>query len=287
MGDIGACVSLGSWLRERYGGPVRKLGVALGVPCPGGGDGRCAFCNPAAFVPEWLGGPVTRQLEEGRRRTASGSGAFRFIPYFQDCTPTNCDPSVLRPLLDEAGAFPGAVGVAICTRPDCLPDPMLDMLADFARKVPLWVELGLQSASDATLRRMGRGHGAGEAARAVEELRRRGIPSVLHVILGLPGETSADVRRTALFAAGTGAWGVKIHNLLILRGTALEKDYLAGRVRLPTLGGHAALAASFVRLLRPGTVIHRLAADAPAEHLVAPEWCCDAQAVLRAVRSLL
>jgi hypothetical protein len=287
MGDIGRCVSLGAWLRERYGGPVRKLGVALGIPCPGGGRARCAFCDPAAFVPDWLHGPVTRQLEEGRRRSAAGSGATRFIPYFQDCTPTNCDPGFLRPLLEEAGAFPGAVGVALCTRPDCLPDEMLDMLADFARSVPLWVELGLQSASDATLERMGRGHGAGEAARAAEELRRRGIPSVLHVILGLPGETSADIGRTALFTAGTGAWGVKIHNLLILRGTALERDYLAGLVEPQTLEGHAALAAAFIRLLRPGTVIHRLAADAPAAHLVAPSWVGDATAVLRAVRALL
>jgi hypothetical protein len=284
---------LGTLLKEHFGGPVHKVGLLAGFPCPSGdpagGRAACAFCNPASSLPPGIepGMSVTTQLEAGTAAVSRRFGARMYIAYFQDCTPTNCGPRDLETLLEDAAGFPGVVGVALCTRPDCLSEPVLDVLSELARRTFLWVEVGLQSASDASLARMGRNHTAGDCSTAVGRLQARGIRVVLHVILGLPGETEADFSRTADFARASGCWGVKIHNLLVLRGTRLEKDHAAGLVALPSLEEYASTAASFIDALGPGMVIHRVSADAPASILVAPSWTRDKQAVLRAVDAAL
>jgi radical SAM protein (TIGR01212 family) len=288
-----ACRKLGTVLRERFGGPVHKVGLLAGFPCPSldpaGVSAGCAFCNPASSLPPGIspGMSVTAQLEFGTAAVSRRFGARMYIAYFQDCTPTNCDPRDLEILLENAAGFQGVVGVALCTRPDCLDEPVLDVLARLAGRTFLWVEVGLQSASDATLARMGRHHTAGECSEAVGRLRARGITVVLHVILGLPGETEADFSRTADFARASGCWGVKIHNLLVLRGTRLEEDHAAGLVALPSLEEYASTAASFIDALGPGMVIHRVCADAPGSILIAPSWTRDKQAVIRAVDAAL
>jgi uncharacterized protein len=284
---------LGTELKERFGGPVHKVGLVAGFPCPARGSAAepsgCAFCNPASSLPPGIGPgmSVTAQLEAGTAAVSRRFGARLFIAYFQDCTPTNCSPGELEALLEETAVFPGVVGAALCTRPDCLGEPMLDMLAGYSEKAFLWVEIGLQSASDSTLERMGRNHTARDCSEAVRRLRSRGIPAVLHVILGLPGETEGDFSLTADFVRASGCWGVKIHNLHILRGTRLEAEHASGLVALPSLAEYAATAAAFIDEVGPGVVIHRVSADAPASLLVAPAWMRDKQAVLRAVDDAL
>jgi radical SAM protein (TIGR01212 family) len=210
-----------------------------------------------------------------------------FIAYFQDCTPTNCTPRQLEPKLEEALAFPGVAGVALCTRPDCLPDGMVAMMGRIASRTLLWVELGLQSSSDATLQRVNRNSTAADCARAACTLREAGIRVCLHVILGLPGETQDDMARTADFVKSCNAWGVKIHNLHILRGTAMEIEYSEGRTAIPSMEEYASMAAAFLSRLGPGIVVHRIVGDAPAGLLVAPSWMRDKQAVIRAVEQKL
>lgn len=284
---------LSEWLFERFGAPVRKVGVLAGFPCPNR-DGTlsragCSFCNPAAALPPGITAEdtVTAQLETGTKAVRRRFGVSRYVAYFQDCTPTNCRPVELEEKLAEALRFPGVVGLAVCTRPDCLPEQMADMLARVSENTLLWVELGLQSANDDTLAASGRNHTVGDCTEALGRLRSRGLPAVLHVILGLPGETGGDLDRTADYVRESGAWGVKIHNLHVLKGTRLEEEYAAGRAILPDMEGYAAMAARFVSRLDPGTVVHRLCADAPSMLLVAPGWMSDKQAVVRAVERRL
>jgi radical SAM protein (TIGR01212 family) len=284
---------LGNWLRERFGEPVHKLGVAAGFPCPNR-DGTlsasgCSFCNPAGSLPAGItpGASITGQLASRAPAVTRRFGAHRFIAYFQDCTPTNCDPDELKPMLEEASGFPGVVGLAICTRPDCLNDDMLEMLAGMAERTLIWIEVGLQSASDETLRRINRNSSVSDCSAALERLHSRGILTALHVILGLPGEAPGDILDTARFVNESGSWGLKIHNLHILRGTPMEKEYADGRIALPSLDEYAAVAAAFLRRLNPEIVIHRVVGDAPASILLAPQWMLDKQAVLRAVDLIL
>jgi len=284
---------LGTWLREKYGEPVHKVGVTAGFPCPNRdgtiGSAGCSFCNPASSMPPGgiPGEGVTAQLAKGIEAVSRRFGARKFIAYFQDCTPTNCLPGQLESLLEEASRFPGVVGLAICTRPDSLQDGMLDMMASISSRVPLWVEIGLQSACDRTLVEMGRNHTAGDCLTAIRELRRRGIDACLHVILGLPGETRADHAGTARFLNSSGAWGVKIHNLQVLRGTGMERLFAEGLVAVPSLEEYADRAAAFLGVLDRRMVIHRLVADAPESLLIAPSWNRDKQAVLRAIEKRL
>jgi radical SAM protein (TIGR01212 family) len=280
---------LGDWLEERFGEPVHKIGVLAGFPCPNR-DGTlsasgCTFCNPASSYPPGAvpGTPVGRQLAAGAAVVRRRFGAQKFIAYFQDCTPTNCRPEELRPLLEEAAGFPGVVGLAICTRPDCLEDEMLEMLSSLSRDTCLWIELGLQSASAGTLRSLNRNSSVQDCTAALDRLGGKRIPAALHVILGLPGETAADMSGTASYVNASGAWGVKLHNLHVLRGTRLEIEYAEGRVALPSLEEYAAMAAGFIRSLDPRIVVHRVVGDAPPGLLVAPSWMRDKQRVLAAV----
>jgi hypothetical protein len=285
----GSFRKLGDWLRERFGEPVHKVGVLAGVPCPNrdgtlGADG-CSFCNPSSSFPPGAvpGASVSSQLAVGAEAVRRRFGARKYIAYFQDCTPTNCASGHLKPMLEEAACFPGVVGIAICTRPDCLPPEMLGMLSEISGKTLLWMEIGLQSSSDETLARLGRNSCVEDCTSALAALKSGGILTALHVILGLPGETEGDMRRTALYVNGSGAWGVKMHNLHILRGTRLEADYAEGRITLPSLEEYAAMAARFIGYLDPAVVVHRVAGDAPNHLLVAPSWMRDKQKVIAAV----
>jgi radical SAM protein (TIGR01212 family) len=283
---------LKDWLIERFGEPVHKVGVLAGFPCPNR-DGTlsssgCSFCNPVGGIPPGIepGMSITEQLDKGTEAIRKRFLSHRFIAYFQDCTPTNCPPRELRAKISEALQFPGVAGVALCTRPDCMSEPMMDMLEGVSRETLLWIELGLQSSSEETLGRINRNHGASVCAETLDSLHTRGILTVLHVMIGLPGETRRDVLATADFVRETGAWGVKLHNLYILEGTLLEKEYLEGRITLPTIEEYAELAALFVSRMRPGTVVHRLV-GAPSSLLVAPRWCMKKQPVIESIERAL
>jgi len=278
-----------TYLRNIFDARVAKLPIDAGFTCPNrdgrSGTGGCVYCDGRGSALR-RSGPlpsVTAQLAAMRERYLR-HGAERFIPYFQTFTNTDAPPERLRALWDEAVGFaPEVVGLAVGTRPDCVPDATLDLLAGYLPRGRVHLELGLQSAHPATIARIGRGHTRGQFDDAAIRAAARGIEVVAHVILGLPGESASMMRETAQALAALPIAGVKIHALLVLEGTALAGDWRAGRVPVPDLATYAGWVADFLELLPPGIFIERLTADGYREILLAPAWAREKPAVLAAI----
>lgn len=275
---------LGPWLRRRFGGPTTKIGLDPGFGCPhrdpASGAGGCAFCPPLAAGRGQGHLPLAEQWRRGRQRLEAaaarrGQPPPATLAYLQAGTATNAAPERLAALFGEVAALPHAAGVIVSTRPDCIDVPRWDLIAGLARRLPLWLELGLQSAHDATLRAIRRGHDRACFDHAVAQARVRGLDVVAHVILGLPGEGQEHTDATAAHLARLGVWGVKLHGLMVLKGAALERDWRAGELAPWSLDQWAAAAAGFLTRLPGETVIHRLAADPGADRLLAPAWAAD------------
>lgn len=258
---------------------IRKVTVHGGFTCPNldgtKGRGGCTYCDNRSFSPVAgsRGISVTRQLESGTAYLRERLGAEGFIAYFQPFSGTYAPVGRLRALYEEALAFPGVVGLAIGTRPDCLSPESADLLQELAGRAHVTLELGLQSAFDESLRRVNRGHGFGEFAAAMDLARGRGFDVCVHVILGMPGEGPPHFRETA---AALGRWayqGIKIHPLHVVAGTPLARDYAAGRF-LP-LGREAYVegVVDFLERIPPEVGVQRFTGDAPADMLLAPSWC--------------
>mgnify|MGYP000300732712 CR=1 FL=1 len=281
---------LSAYLREQFGTRVQKITLDAGLTCPNRdgtlGTGGCLYCNDrgsgtGAFR---RGLSITDQLREGMSRLARRYGARKFIAYFQSFSNTYAEVSRLAALYDEALAFPEVVGLSLGTRPDCLSPEILDLLAGYARSRLLWLELGLQSAHDDTLKRIRRGHDVACFTRAVTAAAARGLMVVAHIILGLPGEGPEHLHHTARYLAGLPLQGVKIHLLYIIRGTPLEDLYRQGAYEPLTEEAYISLTADVLELLPPHLVIHRLTGDPHPEELVAPEWCRHKNRVLQGIR---
>jgi uncharacterized protein len=284
---------LNSYLRERFGARVQKVTLDAGLTCPNRdgrvGVGGCLYCNArGSGTGAWARGQtISVQLEEGMARLARRYGASRFIAYFQSFSNTYANRETLRTLYEEALAFPEVVGLSIGTRPDCLSPEILDLLADISRDRLLWLELGLQSAHDHTLKRLHRGHDVACFTQAVGEAAALGLEVVAHIILGLPGEGPAEMAATARYLGGLPLQGVKIHLLYVVRGSVLEGLHRAGSYRALEAGEYVNLVADFLELLPPHFVIHRVTGDPHPEELLAPAWCLDKPRVLKSIREEL
>jgi radical SAM protein (TIGR01212 family) len=287
--------SLSNHLRETFGGPVRKVTFKAGLTCPNRdgtrGRGGCIFCSgvelvPAHFVPgEGTADQIRRGIAAAARGKA-GSG-LRFIAYLQDHTGTHCSPQFLRGLLSEAAGVENVVGLSVGTRPDCLGEPILDVLGEIALSIPLWLEIGLQTASDTTLHDINRNHTSGEFARAAAAANERGISVVAHVVLGLPGEGFDEAAATADLLAQSGVSGLKLHNLLVLRDTALAGDLESGRYIPLSRAQYSDMAVRFLERTPPDVVVHRLAAEAPGDLIAGPDWASDKHSVISAIEAEL
>lgn len=268
-------------LRDSFGARVYKIGLRLDFTCPNR-DGKvavggCIYCNnsshtPANYRPRMS---VTEQLEQGAAALRRRHNAERFIAYFQSYTNTYDAADRLEQLYREALTFPGVVGLAIATRPDCLADETLDLLAQLARETYLWLELGLESMRDRTLRWINRGHDLAQYIDAVKRAQARALRVCTHLILGFPGESRGEILETAAFFNRLAIDGVKLHNLHVLKNTVLEKYYLAGAVPLLSQDDYAALVVDFLERLNPAIVMHRLSAEAHRAITVAPAWSID------------
>jgi radical SAM protein (TIGR01212 family) len=284
---------LNSYLRERFGTRVQKVTLDAGLTCPNRdgrvGVGGCLYCNErGSGTGAWARGrSITAQIEEGIARLGRRYGVSRFIAYFQSFSNTYAPVDTLQALYQEALAFPEVVGLSIGTRPDCLSPEILDLLAGLARERLVWLELGLQSAHDATLKRINRGHDVACFSQSVEAAAARGLEVVAHVILGLPGEGPEEMAATARYLGGLPIQGVKIHLLYVVRGSGLEGLYRAGSYRALEAGEYVGLVADFLELLPPHLVIHRVTGDPHREELVAPTWCLDKPKVLKGIREEL
>ncbi|MDD3579815.1 MAG: TIGR01212 family radical SAM protein [Desulfobacca sp.] len=281
---------LNSYLFSQFGERVQKITLDAGLTCPNRdgrvGTGGCIYCNPrGSGTGAWAKGKgITVQLQEGIARLGKRYKAKKFIAYFQSFCNTYAPLGQLKALYDEALAFPEIIGLSIGTRPDCLSEEILALLAHYARTHLIWLELGLQSAHDATLRRINRGHDAACFTWAVEQTQGRGLHLLAHVILGLPGEGRNEMLATADYLAARPLDGVKIHLLYVIQGTRLECLYRAGEYQPLTEAEYVALVVDFLERLPPHMVIHRLTGDPHPEELVAPSWCLNKARVLAAIK---
>jgi radical SAM protein (TIGR01212 family) len=227
---------------------------------------------------------IKAQIDAGKTALAKRYNAHTFLAYFQSFTNTYAEPDVLEALYQAALEEDGIVGLSIGTRPDCVGEPVLDVIEKFSQRSYLWVEYGLQSVHNKMLRVIHRGHGFADFLDAVVRTKRRqGIRICVHVILGLPGETKADMVETARTLSGLHIDGVKIHSAHVLKGTGLERMYLNGEYHPPERVEYVELVCDFLEHLSPEIIIHRLVGDAPRSRYVAPQWCLNKSEALRAI----
>lgn len=281
--------ALSRFLRERFGGRVHRVTVDGSFTCPNVDGtvavGGCVYCDNRSFSPNRRQprAPVREQVARGIELLTRRYGTTRFLAYFQAATNTYAPVDRLRRLYDEALDHAQVIGLAVGTRPDCVPEPVLDLLESYARSRYVCLELGLQTIHDRSLDWMNRGHHFDAFVDAVQRCRGRGFDICAHVILGLPGEDRDDMLATADVLARLPVQAVKIHNLHVVRGTPLEGMYHAGQVRLFEQQEYVEVVCDFLERLPSQMVIHRLSGDAPRDYLVAPAWCLAKPALLRAI----
>ena len=280
--------NLSGYLKKKYGGRIGKICIDGGFSCPNR-DGKCGF-GGCIFCGERGAGEhidptlsIREQVENGLA-TGKKDG---YIAYFQNFTNTYAPIEELKRRYDSALISDKIKILAIGTRPDCIDEEVADLLAEYRSRIDVWVELGLQSASDRTAEFINRGYNTEVYFKAAAILKSRDIPFVTHMIIGLPGETEEDFDRTVDAVNISGSFGVKIHSLYVMEGTRLADVYREGGFKPITLDMYAALAARAVARLSPKTVIHRLTGDCPRSMLVSPEWASDKNGVLSAIRSCL
>ena len=269
---------LNEYLKERFGQKVYKIALSADVTCPvrdGTIDTRgCIFCSKGGSgdFAEDAGLSVTEQMERAKKRVEKKIKNGKYIAYFQSFTNTYGNLEYLRSIYLEAIKPDDIVALSIATRPDCLSEEVLDLLAEVNRIKPVWVELGLQTIHERSADYIRRGYPLNIYDEAVRNLKERGIEVIVHVILGLPGETEEDMEETVKYVVSSGADGIKLQLLHVLEGTDLEKDYLDGKVPIMNLDEYTDLVVKLVKLIPDNVVIHRLTGDGPKRILVAPKW---------------
>ena len=279
--------------REKYGCKVYKLSLDGGFTCPNRdgtlGTRGCIFCagdGSGAFA-EKRCGSITQQLENAVERVKEKNKGGKYIAYFQSFTNTYGPVEQLRKLYCEAMEPDYIVGLAVGTRPDCLGDDVVALLAELNRIKPVTVELGLQTVHEATARYIRRGYPTQVYFDAVRRLKTAGLEVVTHIILGLPGETADMMAETTRQAAAAGTDGVKFQLLHVLRGTDLERDWKAGKVPVLSMEEYGEILKSCISVLPAHTVIHRITGDGAKKDLVAPLWSADKKRVLNYLHKVL
>lgn len=270
--------SLSDFLKQKFNCKVFKVSIDDGFTCPNRdgtkGIGGCIYCSQSSLEPlkSADSADITNQVSSGIEYIKKRHGAEKFIAYFQMNSNTYAEIDTLENIYKQAIVHPLVVGLAISTRPDCIDKNVISLLSELSQKKFLWLELGLQSANDRTLKSINRCHTVQDFINAVNLARLKNIPVTAHVIVGLPDETREDMLHTARFLADMDIWGIKLHHLHILKNTKLEEDYKQGKVKLLDLEEYANLVADFLEYTSPKTIIHRLCGDTSKRFLVAPDW---------------
>lgn len=282
--------SFNQYLRARFGCKVYKVAVDGGFTCPNR-DGTCGvrgciFCS-AGGSGDFAGDRrmrITDQIEAGKALVEKKNKNGKYIAYFQAFTNTYAPVSVLREKFMEAAGHRDVVALSVATRPDCLAPDVVDLLQEIDRIKPVFVELGLQTIHEKTAAYIRRGYTLDVYDSAVSRLQRAGLNTVVHLILGLPGESRQDMLQSVDHVVQSGVQGVKFQLLHVLRGTDLEKEYLAGRVPVMTMEEYFSVLYDALRRLPPGMVVHRVTGDGPKKDLLAPQWSADKKRVLNAIK---
>lgn len=284
--------SFNRYLRERFGCKVYKICINGGFTCPNRdgtlGTHGCIFCSAGGSgdFAEDARLSITQQIEAGKKRVAKKVKSGKYIAYFQAFTNTYAPVEVLRRKFEEAVRHPDIVMLSIATRPDCLPDEVIELLCEINEKKPVSVELGLQTIHKKSADYIRRGYELSCFDDAAKRLKAAGLDIVCHIILGLPGESRSDMLESVDYACKSGINGIKLQLLHILRGTDLEKDYEAGRFEALSLEEYLEIIKSCVEIIPDGVVIHRLTGDGAKKDLIAPLWSADKKRVLNAIARL-
>ena len=268
----------GTWIRNQFPFRVQKLSVDAGFSCPNRdgskGRGGCVFCDNRTFNPSYCrsGDGLRQQIEAGKEFFARKYSEMKYLAYFQAFTNTYAPLDHLKRLYEEALAVDGVVGLVIGTRPDCVSTALLDYLATLSRQTFLVVEYGIESANDATLRHINRGHDFECSRRAIEETAARGIRTGGHIIIGLPGEDAEESLRQADTISALPLTMLKIHQMQVVKGTALERMFAENPFHVYTVEEYVRLIAEYVQHLRWSLVLERFVSQSPKEMLIAPQW---------------
>lgn len=285
--------SFSRYLKERFPFKVHKIALHAGFTCPNRdgykGTGGCTFCANESFSPNARGAlqPIREQVRKGKEYLKRRYGAEKFIVYFQAFSNTYADIKTLKSRYNEALEDEDVIGLAIGTRPDCLPDGVLELISSYKDTHHLWVEYGLQSIHDRTLQRINRCHTYKDFEEAVLRTKPLGINICAHVILGLPGEDWADMMATAETLTVLGIDGVKLHHLYIARSTPMAEEYSRGLVKTMQVEEYVSLAADFLERIPPETTIQRLVGDTSGDVLISPIWPLTKAEILQAVTTEL
>lgn len=269
-----------TYIKNLLGCKVQKISVNAAFTCPNRdgklGRGGCTYCNNRTFNPEYCdtGKSITQQLEEGKQFFSRKYPEMKYLAYFQAYTNTYGELEVLKRKYEEALAVDGMLGLVIGTRPDCMPDSLLDYLENLAKYIHVTVEYGIESIDDNILRHINRGHDFATARDAVERTAARGIPVGVHMILGLPGEDKEAVLKQPYVLSELPVTTIKLHQLQIIRGTVMGEEYLRHPERFCLFGvdDYIETVVGYIARLRGDIVIERFVSQSPKKLLLAPDW---------------
>lgn len=270
----------GDFLQKVFPCKVQKISINAGFTCPNRdgskGWGGCTYCNNQTFSPEYCHTEksVTEQLEEGIRFFSRKYPEMKYLAYFQAYTNTYDELSSLKAKYEEALSYPGVVGLIVGTRPDCMPDALLDYFTELSREKFVMIEYGLESTLDKTLLRINRGHTYEESENAIRRTAGRGIYTGAHLILGLPGESREEILHHADRLSGLPVTTLKLHQLQLIRNTRMAKEYAEHpeEFHLYTADEYIDLVIDFIEKLNPSIVVERFVSQSPKELLIAPDW---------------
>lgn len=271
--------TFGQSMLKKYGERVHKISLNANLTCPNRdgtkGIGGCTFCNNASFNPDARNpANISQQLAAGRRVIRKRTGAKKYLAYFQAYTNTYGDIAELKRLYDQALSESDVIGLSVGTRPDCVPEPVLDLLAEYQQQgLEIWLELGLQSAFDSTLNRVRRGHGFSEYHKAVHQAHARELKVCTHLIVGLPEENSNHCKTSLMRVLDEGVAGLKLHPLHVVKGTQLANEWRRNEYSPWSLERYVSTAAELIEMTPAEIIYHRVTGTASDNLLLAPKWC--------------
>jgi radical SAM protein (TIGR01212 family) len=282
-----------NFLREHFQARVYRVPIDAGFTCPNRDGvrafGGCTFCDDRGSGAPTIDAELSakQQLQSGIERVRKRFKAQKFLAYFQAFTNTYAPVDALRRLYDLALEEPDVVGLCIGTRPDCMDDDVLDLLAEYHEKTFVWLEVGLQSAVNRTLDLINRGHSAEEFFDAIKRAQKRGLLLATHLMFGLPGETREEMLDTVKQIAHSGIQGVKIHQLCIYKGTPMARQYERGELQLMSEDDYVELVVDALEILSPDQIIMRLIAEGSKDEIIAPVWALDKAPVMERINQAM
>ncbi|MCC8016552.1 MAG: TIGR01212 family radical SAM protein [Clostridiales bacterium] len=284
--------SFNQYLKDTFGTKIYKISINAGFTCPnrdGKLDARgCVFCSKGGSG-DFAESPhlsVARQIEKGKERVKNKIKSGKYIAYFQAFTNTYAPVKILKEKFYEAINHPDIAAVSIATRPDCLPDDVIDLLNELNKIKPVFIELGLQTIHEKSAEYIRRGYELSVYDEAVKKLKKINVNIVTHIIIGIPGEKKEDIVKSVDYVCKSGTNGIKLQLLHVLKGTDLAEDYEKGTFETLSMEEYLDILKACIKIIPQNTVIHRLTGDGPKKDLISPMWSADKKRVLNAVNRI-